>query len=115
MGTRVEALRGPCDRHDAGRDRLDLVADASVRAQPYKPAARCAGRGRLASTRSSTSIVIMQENRSFDSYFGTYPGAVGIPKTSACPTRAEGNASSRSPTHLDKNMNEPHGEGGQQG
>ncbi|MFL5832041.1 MAG: alkaline phosphatase family protein [Solirubrobacteraceae bacterium] len=24
-------------------------------------------------------IVIMQENRSFDSYFGTYPGAVGIP------------------------------------
>jgi len=24
-------------------------------------------------------IVIMQENRSFDSYFGTYPGADGIP------------------------------------
>ena len=24
-------------------------------------------------------IVIMQENRSFDSYFGTYPGANGIP------------------------------------
>ena len=24
-------------------------------------------------------IVIMQENRSFDSYFGTYPAAVGIP------------------------------------
>jgi len=24
-------------------------------------------------------IVIMQENRSFDSYFGTYPGAAGIP------------------------------------
>ena len=24
-------------------------------------------------------IVIMQENRSFDSYFGTFPGAVGIP------------------------------------
>jgi len=26
-------------------------------------------------------IVIMQENRSFDHYFGTYPGADGIPKT----------------------------------
>ena len=26
-------------------------------------------------------VVIMQENRSFDSYFGTYPGAVGIPAT----------------------------------
>src|SRR5207302_8752083 len=24
-------------------------------------------------------VVITQENRSFDSYFGTYPGAVGIP------------------------------------
>jgi phospholipase C len=26
-------------------------------------------------------VVIMQENRSFDSYFGTYPGADGIPAT----------------------------------
>ena len=25
-------------------------------------------------------VVIMQENRSFDNYFGTYPGANGIPK-----------------------------------
>ena len=25
-------------------------------------------------------IVVMQENRSFDSYFGTYPGADGIPR-----------------------------------
>ena len=24
-------------------------------------------------------VMIMQENRSFDSYFGTYPGANGIP------------------------------------
>ncbi len=24
-------------------------------------------------------IIVMQENRSFDSYFGTYPGAVGLP------------------------------------
>ena len=24
-------------------------------------------------------VIIMQENRSFDSYFGTYPGADGIP------------------------------------
>src|SRR4051794_929442 len=28
-------------------------------------------------------IVIMQENRSFDSYFGTYPGADGIPMDSS--------------------------------
>ncbi len=28
-------------------------------------------------------IVIQQENRSFDSYFGTYPGADGIPMATA--------------------------------
>src|SRR5438132_1535492 len=26
-------------------------------------------------------IIIMQENRSFDSYFGTYPGAAGYPRS----------------------------------
>ena len=31
-------------------------------------------------------IVIMQENRSFDSYFGTYPGADGIPSKNGVPT-----------------------------
>jgi phospholipase C len=31
-------------------------------------------------------IVIMQENRSFDSYFGTYPGADGIPMQDGRPT-----------------------------
>src|ERR1051326_8480365 len=30
-------------------------------------------------------IVIMQENRSFDSYFGTYPGADGIPMKNGVP------------------------------
>ena len=31
-------------------------------------------------------IIIMQENRSFDSYFGTYPGANGIPMKNGHPT-----------------------------
>src|SRR5437879_6481299 len=30
-------------------------------------------------------IVIMQENRSFDTYFGTYPGADGIPMQNGMP------------------------------
>jgi len=30
-------------------------------------------------------VVIMQENRSFDNYFGTYPGANGIPKNVCMP------------------------------
>jgi phospholipase C len=46
-------------------------------------------KGSSATRRASTSrgiekikhvIVIMQENRSFDSYFGTFPGADGIPR-----------------------------------
>jgi phospholipase C len=31
-------------------------------------------------------VVIMQENRSFDNYFGTYPGADGIPMNNGVPT-----------------------------
>src|SRR6266446_6457696 len=31
-------------------------------------------------------VVIMQENRSFDSYFGTYPRADGIPMQNGIPT-----------------------------
>ncbi len=30
-------------------------------------------------------VIIMQENRSFDSYFGTFPGADGIPMTNGVP------------------------------
>src|SRR5690348_15272065 len=35
-------------------------------------------------------IVIMQENRSFDSYFGTYPGADGIPAGVCVPDPVNG-------------------------
>ena len=31
-------------------------------------------------------VIIMQENRSFDSYFGTYPGVNGIPMQNGVPT-----------------------------
>jgi phospholipase C len=31
-------------------------------------------------------VILMQENRSFDSYFGTYPGADGIPMKDGVPT-----------------------------
>jgi phospholipase C len=31
-------------------------------------------------------VIIMQENRSFDNYFGTYPGASGIPMKNGVPT-----------------------------
>jgi phospholipase C len=61
-------------------------------------------------------VVIMQENRSFDSYFGTYPGADGIPGiagnpgTEPCVPEAIGGGCIR-PFHdqMDRNLGGPHG------
>ena len=39
-----------------------------------------------ARTKIKHVIIIMQENRSFDHYFGTYPGADGIPMQNGVPT-----------------------------
>lgn len=60
-------------------------------------------------------IVIMQENRSFDSYFGTFPGANGIPMTggvpSVCvPDPASGQCVKPYPDHADVNGGGPHGQ-----
>src|SRR5690349_8894290 len=58
-------------------------------------------------------IVIMQENRSFDSYFGTYPGADGIPMQNGVPTVCVPNprGSCTRPYHdtADVNGGGPHG------
>jgi phospholipase C len=53
-------------------------------------------------------IVIMQENRSFDEYFGTYPGADGIPKGVCVPDPQRG--SCQRPYHdpSDQNLGGPH-------
>jgi phospholipase C len=53
-------------------------------------------------------VVIMQENRSFDSYFGTYPGADGIPKHVCVPDPLKGGC--RRPYHnrRDRNFGGPH-------
>ena len=51
----------------------------------------------------------MQENRSFDSYFGTYPGADGIPQERrACRTRCAAAASARTTTRRNRNFGGPH-------
>ncbi|MBV8300770.1 MAG: phospholipase, partial [Candidatus Dormibacteraeota bacterium] len=60
-------------------------------------------------------IVIMQENRSFDSYFGTYPGADGIPmvngQPSVCvPDAATGGCVRPYVDHQDVNGGGPHGQ-----
>jgi phospholipase C len=60
-------------------------------------------------------IIIMQENRSFDSYFGTYPGAEGFPTENGVPTVCNPDPRSGAcikPYHdaQDANGGGPHGE-----
>jgi phospholipase C len=59
-------------------------------------------------------IVIMQENRSFDSYFGTFPGADGIPQQNGQPAVCLPNPQTHScvkpyADHADINGGGPHG------
>src|SRR5215469_17483140 len=59
-------------------------------------------------------IIIMQENRSFDEYFGTYPGADGIPRnggnfTVCVPNPATGECVPHFHNVEDVNGGGPHG------
>src|SRR2546423_806600 len=54
-------------------------------------------------------IVIMQENRSFDSYFGTFPGADGIPANVCVPDPANGGCVRPFHDPNDLNRGGPHG------
>ena len=61
-------------------------------------------------------VVIMQENRSFDSYFGTFPGADGLPMKDGVPTaclESPGGGPCVRPYHdtNDVNIGGPHGSG----
>jgi phospholipase C len=53
-------------------------------------------------------VVIMQENRSFDSYFGTYPGADGIPKGVCLPDPLHGGCERPYHDHRAVNFGGPH-------
>ncbi len=60
-------------------------------------------------------VIIMQENRSFDSYFGTYPGADGIPglaghpgKVPCIPDPMRGRCQKPYHNHADINAGGPH-------
>jgi phospholipase C len=54
-------------------------------------------------------VVIMQENRSFDTYFGTYPGADGIPHGVCLPDPANGGCVAPFHDAADLNYGGPHG------
>ncbi|MDR2985351.1 MAG: hypothetical protein LBV34_10985 [Nocardiopsaceae bacterium] len=53
-------------------------------------------------------IVIMQENRSFDSYFGTFPRADGIPAGTCLPDPRNGGCAKPWVDHHDSNGDDPH-------
>jgi phospholipase C len=53
-------------------------------------------------------VVIMQENRSFDSYFGTYPGADGIPKGVCVPDPLTETCERPYHDHRNRNSGGPH-------
>ncbi len=59
-------------------------------------------------------IIVMQENRSFDSYFGTYPGADGLPmkkgKPTVCMPDPHGGCTRPYHDKSDRNGGGPHGE-----
>jgi len=54
-------------------------------------------------------VMIMQENRSFDSYFGTYPGANGIPAGVCVPDPRDNTCIAPYHNPANKNYGGPHG------
>jgi phospholipase C len=54
-------------------------------------------------------VIIMQENRSFDSYFGTFPGAAGIPPDVCVPDPMTGGCDAPFHDSADLNHGGPHG------
>ena len=55
-------------------------------------------------------VIVMQENRSFDSYFGTYPGADGIPPNVCVPDPATRGCDRPYHDPNDRNTGGPHGQ-----
>jgi phospholipase C len=91
-----------------GRVRKVLLAGLVVSALLWSVASAVAA-GSVGIHNIQHVVMIMQENRSFDSYFGTYPGANGIPAGVCVPNPATGGCVK--PFHLaaDKNGGGPHG------
>ncbi len=56
-------------------------------------------------------VIIMQENRSFDTYFGTFPGADGIPAGVCVPDPVNGGCVKPFHDPADLNYGGPHGQG----
>lgn len=74
-------------------------------------ASLAAGAGAAVPSPIKHVIIIMQENRSFDQYFGTFPGADGIPAGTCVPldpAKPQGGCVSPFHSELDVNAGGPH-------
>jgi phospholipase C len=102
----------------AGRFRLRALLPADERniRSPSIPLTLTVAPGPTGIHKIQHVVIIMQENRSFDQYFGTYPGADGIPGlagnpgTVPCvPNPATGTCIAPYHDDQDKNYGGPHG------
>ncbi len=92
-----------------------IVAGVGSTAASAAPAAAPAQSGGSGIHKIKHVIVIMQENRSFDSYFGAYPGVDGIPTQNGTPTPCVPDAKTGQCVapyvdHADVNGGGPHGD-----
>jgi phospholipase C len=108
-------------RHVRGLLLALLVASATGPLEPASarvarapaPASRGAagpGSGSSGIHKIRHAVIIMQENRSFDSYFGTFPGADGIPRGTCVPDPMRGGCIAPYHDPSDVNTGGPHGE-----
>ena len=96
-----------------GRALLGLLAAAAIAATCAVPAAAAPAPQGIHKIKHV--VIIMQENRSFDTYFGTYPGADGIPglaghpgKVPCVPDPEHGGCEKPWHDHNDINAGGPH-------
>ena len=72
--TSLAGCTGQTTQSQAGQTSQSQSSQTSHGSQPGHAAEAAPGIGKIRHV-----VIIMQENRSFDSFFGTYPGADGIP------------------------------------
>jgi phospholipase C len=89
------SVRGTERRLSHGRRRISLRFSGRLRPAP----ASSSGISKIRHV-----VIIMQENRSFDTYFGTYPGADGIPP-GVCLPQANRSAPCMAPYHNTSDVN----------
>ncbi|HEV7129908.1 MAG TPA: alkaline phosphatase family protein [Ktedonobacterales bacterium] len=106
---RNAAPRGPIHRFTTGAVLLLAISMPIVAACATAPSAITPPAGQAAYPIKHI-IVIMQENRSFDTYFGTYPGVDGIPTNVCVSNPANGQCVKPFHDSADLNHGGPHGQ-----